>query len=699
MEDNLEEYMVQVQNFDYSQNDPNQQAMLELAFQGAEGHNQESEKDINQEVTNNSVYYSQSIQPDQQNLERNLSQDQGTLQYNQENPVQDSNNFTRLELNETSAHFNNRIGRDYEHVPFHSEDQGGNSVNVDFSNKDYQEHHEESRNNGQYVSDHADLQNLNTNPEQVHYSAVPIPAMALHVSNISNSFSATNNQPVHSVPTPLPVAATNDGPPPKSRCIEEEYAIILQRSSSASAKSSNTKYRCMFCNFIFVGGPQKIRVHLTGKRENGTRLSRCENCPEEVRKRLEDRMKAPREQASDTGLYDDDDDQNTPSLPPRNLEEHHVIVMSRSASTNSKSSNTRYKCIYCRFKFVGGPQKIRVHLTGQQEGGTRMVKCTRVPENVMMQMEHRRKAPKPDVLTSPAGTVMGAGLGNGLTPHVPTVEYTQELVGESESSLTLTPAQQAAQQQHALAIQQQQQALLKQQQQHAQQLQFQQQQLQQLQRQQQMQQHLHNQQTLQQQHHIQHLQQLHQQQQAQMHQQQQHLHQQHIQLPMGSGGMHHSQGLPLHMHPQHMIHMGQSNMTAAQLLLHQQQQMQRQHQQHQQGLPHPLLPHHQQIPPHLLFHNAQSASSQHAQSLQSHLLQQQLQQQHLHQQHMHHGNGHHLHGPSGLPYDDIDPYHEEDHGGHAEEDHTEQHQNLTATATTAFPESGQDNQEHTEGDN
>lgn len=697
MEHNLEEYMVQVQNFEYSQNDPNQQAMLELAFQGAEEHNQESEKDINQEVTNNTVYYSQSIQPDQQNLERNLSQDQGTLQYNQENPVQDSNNFTRLELNETSARFNNRIGRDYEHVPFHSEDQGGNSVNVDFSNKDYQERHEESHNNGQYVSDHADLQNLNTNPEQVHYSTVPIPAMALHVSNISNSFSATNNQPVHSVPTPLPVAATSDGPPPKSRCIEEEYAIILQRSSSASAKSSNTKYRCMFCNFIFVGGPQKIRVHLTGKRENGTRLSRCENCPEEVRKRLEDRMKAPREQASDTGLYDDDDDQNTPSLPPRNLEEHHVIVMSRSASTNSKSSNTRYKCIYCRFKFVGGPQKIRVHLTGQQEGGTRMVKCTRVPENVMMQMEHRRKAPKPDVLSSPGGAVMGAGLGNGLTPHVPTVEYAQELVGESESSLT--PAQQAAQQQHALAIQQQQQALLKQQQQHAQQLQFQQQQLQQLQRQQQMQQHLHNQQTLQQQHHIQHLQQLHQQQQAQMHQQQQHLHQQHIQLPMGSGGMHHSQGLPLHMHQQHMMHMGQSNMTAAQLLLHQQQQMQRQHQQHQQGLPHPLLPHHQQIPPHLLFHNAQSASSQHAQSLQSHLLQQQLQQQHLHQQHMHHGGGHHLHSPSGLPYDDIDPYHEEDHGGHAEEDHTEQHQNLTATATTAFPESGQDNQEHTEGDN
>jgi hypothetical protein len=50
----------------------------------------------------------------------------------------------------------------------------------------------------------------------------------------------------------------------KTRGVEEEHVLIMHRNGSASSKSSNSKYQCKYCGFEFVGGPQKIRVHLTG---------------------------------------------------------------------------------------------------------------------------------------------------------------------------------------------------------------------------------------------------------------------------------------------------------------------------------------------------------------------------------------------------------------------------------------------------
>lgn len=55
-------------------------------------------------------------------------------------------------------------------------------------------------------------------------------------------------------------------------------------------------------------------------------------------------------------------------LPSRSVEEKHCIVLDRSVTPQSRSSNNKYKCLYCYFQFVGGPQKIRVHLTGYPEG-------------------------------------------------------------------------------------------------------------------------------------------------------------------------------------------------------------------------------------------------------------------------------------------------------------------------------------------
>lgn len=128
----------------------------------------------------------------------------------------------------------------------------------------------------------------------------------------------------------------------KPRCLEEQHAIIIRRSTSAAAKCSNTKYKCLYCPFTFVGGPQKIRVHLTGKKENGTRLSKCDNCPEEVRQLLEKRMRGPRDKLSSPSDKEDE------GLPSRNAEEQHCIILSRSPANSAKSANSRYRCIYCR---------------------------------------------------------------------------------------------------------------------------------------------------------------------------------------------------------------------------------------------------------------------------------------------------------------------------------------------------------------
>lgn len=171
------------------------------------------------------------------------------------------------------------------------------------------------------------------------------------------------------------------------RGVEEQHVQIIGRSASVAARSSNTKYRCLYCGFEFVGGPQKIRVHLSGKPENGTRLKKCLCAPYEVQRLMESRMR-----------LKDSSDNNQPNplatvlaIPPRSEEESHTIILERSNSAVAKSSNTKYQCKYCCATFVGGPQKIRVHLTGIPENSTRLKKCKRVPDEVISKMESRRK--------------------------------------------------------------------------------------------------------------------------------------------------------------------------------------------------------------------------------------------------------------------------------------------------------------------
>src|SRR5690349_16111901 len=75
-----------------------------------------------------------------------------------------------------------------------------------------------------------------------------------------------------------------------ARSLEESFCLPIQRNTSASARGANTRYRCKFCGFEFIGGPQKIRVHLAGMRENNTRLSACEKVPLDVRQMMVNRI-------------------------------------------------------------------------------------------------------------------------------------------------------------------------------------------------------------------------------------------------------------------------------------------------------------------------------------------------------------------------------------------------------------------------
>eukprot|EP01031_Cornospumella_fuschlensis_P033382 gene33381-40386_t len=72
-------------------------------------------------------------------------------------------------------------------------------------------------------------------------------------------------------------------------------------------------------------------------------------------------------------------------LPPRCHEETFCYILSRTRST-SGSVNTKYQCKYCRIVFIGSQKKIRCHLSGQNNGGTRVAKCAHVPEEVREMM-------------------------------------------------------------------------------------------------------------------------------------------------------------------------------------------------------------------------------------------------------------------------------------------------------------------------
>jgi chemotaxis protein histidine kinase CheA len=335
----------------------------------------------------------------------------------------------------------------------------------------------------------------------IEVSEIPEPELAVFANNLIPIHSAPNNRPnspdsdsssesnspVHHhvnvteqlmkhqqmIMPPMPPMPILDHIIPegqmnyKKRSLEEEHCIVLKRNSSTASKSSNTKYKCLYCNFEFVGGPQKIRVHLTGKRENGTRLSKCEKVPEEIRALMESRMRSPKELNDIVTMMEENEPPAT-NLPSRSVEENHCYVLERSASAQSKSSNTRYKCIYCRFKFVGGPQKIRVHLTGLPEGGTRVAKCPRAPPDVVAVMENRRKASKiAEGLSGPPG-----GVSSSSQP--PIEEFTSSMVdnGQQQQQQQQHPQQQVQQQQQQQHPQQQQQIPMQhQQQQHQQQLQ------------------------------------------------------------------------------------------------------------------------------------------------------------------------------------------------------------------------------------
>ena len=58
------------------------------------------------------------------------------------------------------------------------------------------------------------------------------------------------------------------------------------------------------------------------------------------------------------------------SLAPKSREEEFVLVLERIGT------NAKYKCPTCQHTFSGGNQKIRVHITGNKEGGSSVKACT-----------------------------------------------------------------------------------------------------------------------------------------------------------------------------------------------------------------------------------------------------------------------------------------------------------------------------------
>merc|ERR1719487_677928 len=62
-------------------------------------------------------------------------------------------------------------------------------------------------------------------------------------------------------------------------------------------------------------------------------------------------------------------------LDPRNPEEKYVWVLERHL--NQHKSNNKYQCKSCNKVFCGGRQRIRIHITGVQEGSQQVSVCPR----------------------------------------------------------------------------------------------------------------------------------------------------------------------------------------------------------------------------------------------------------------------------------------------------------------------------------
>lgn len=226
--------------------------------------------------------------------------------------------------------------------------------------------------------------------------------------------------------------------PVKPRSIEEQHCSIIRRSTSNASKFSNTRYRCNYCDFEFTGGPQKIRVHLSGLKLANCRLSKCLKVPEHVRALMESRITSATEHQPKKTAKDKEEE----SLPTRNWEETHCVVLSRNTNPKAKFANSIYRCKYCKVKFVGGPQKIRVHLTGEKEGTVHINKCVAAPADVVNEFIHRRKRMRvnsepflPSVTAASALLPFSSSVG--LLPTLQSFENSRSTFSQSNGPLTM----------------------------------------------------------------------------------------------------------------------------------------------------------------------------------------------------------------------------------------------------------------------